>query len=304
MSSLGILSLDYLIAVYPFLLTVLTYFATVYLGVSIKSKFRTPLLSFKRILYKNWSIKHSILDVFVTFTILSCLKVFTVNMDLLLPVTVYNVKSNDSRLALFYDSSIPYFSKEHLPYALLAILMTSVFVVFPTIILIVYPFTIFQRCLNGLPIRWQIVMRFVLDSIQGSYKNGSEPGTRDFRWFASVPYLVRLLPYLMLATSTDLELAIFMVIMIVVLLSILVILVEPYHSSFRDNSYHLTLCLSLICIHALLNVALAFTSKIYSEGYFVIYQVCMFLVFLCTFVNFCYILLSSCVKLYCSWSNQ
>ena len=301
MSSLGILSLDYFIAVYPFLLTVLTYFATVYLGVSMQSKFRTPLLSFKRILYKNWNIKHSILDVFVTFTILSCLKVFTVSMDLLLPVTVYNIKSNGSRLALFYDSSIPYFSKEHLPYALLAILMTSVFVVFPTIILIVYPFTIFQRCLNGLPIRWQIVVRFVLDSIQGCYKNGTEPGTRDCRWFASVPYLVRLLPYLMLATSTDLELAIFMVIMIVVLLSILVILVEPYHSSFRENSYHLTLYFSLTCIYALLNTVLAFRSNMYSEAHFDIYEVCMFLVFLCTFVNFCYIILSSCVKLYRSW---
>ena len=64
-----------------------------------------------------------------------CLKVFNVSMDLLLPVTVYNIKSNGSRPALFYDSSIPYFSKEHLPYALLAIFMTSVFVVFLTIIL-------------------------------------------------------------------------------------------------------------------------------------------------------------------------
>ena len=108
MSSLGILSLDYLIAVYLFLLIVLTYYATVCLGVSMQCTFRTPLLAFKRIFYKNWSFKHSILDAFVTSTILSCLKVFTVSMDLLLPVTVYNLKSNGSRLALFYDFSTPY----------------------------------------------------------------------------------------------------------------------------------------------------------------------------------------------------
>ena len=304
MSSLGILSLDYLIAVYPFLLTVLTYYATVCFGGSMQSYFRTPLLALKRIFSKNWSIKHSILDAFVTFTILSCLKVFTVSMDLLLPVTVYNLKSNDSRLALFYDSSIPYFSKEHLPYALLAIFMTSVFVILPTIILIVYPFTIFQRCLNGLPIRWQIVMRVVLDSVHGCYRNGAEPGTRDCRWFACVPYLFRLSPYLLLATSTDLDLVILLFIMITALVTILVILTDPYLNSFKDNSYHLTLSLSLMSIYGLLYAALAFRSKIYSEANFVIYMVCIFLVFLCSFINFFHIILSFCVKLYWSMSNQ
>ena len=147
--------------------------------------------------------------------------------------------------------------------------MASVFAILPTIILIVYPSAIFQRCLSGLPIRWQIVMRVVLDSIQGCYKNDAEPGTRDYRCFACVPYLFRLSPYLLLATSTDLDLVILLFIMITALVTILVILTDPYLNSFKDNSYHLTLSLSLMSIYGLLYAALAFRSKIYSEANFV-----------------------------------
>ena len=293
MSSLGILSLDYLIAVYPFLLIVLTYFATVCFRDSLQficKSCRTPIAAFKA---RN--MKHSILNSFITFTILSCLKVLNVSLDILLPVTVYNIKSKDSRLALFYDSSIPYFSKEHLPYALLAILMTSVFVVLPTIILIIYPFKIFQRCLNGLPIRLQIVVRLVLDSIQGCYKNGAEPGTRDYRWFASIPYVSRFLPLLLLLVSTDLEILILFVVIVAVLLSLLLILINPYQKKFRHNSVHLTSSVLLMCIFALINEIIGLRVQMYVEVNYLFYQVCGSLVLICTFTNFVYIMISSCV---------
>ena len=88
-------------------------------------------------------------------------------------------------------------------------------------------------------------MRVVLDSIRGCYKNGAEPGMRDYHWFACVPYLFRLSPYLLLATSTDLDLGILLLVMITGLVTILIIITDPYLNSFKDNSYHLTLSLSM-----------------------------------------------------------
>ena len=192
--SLNVLLLDYLVAVYPFILIILTYILTVCCGSFLCSYSRSclkPALVFKRKYLKNWNIKHSILDTVMTFTILSCLKVSSVSMDLLVPVTVYNIKSKQSRQALYYDSAISYFSKEHLPYALLGVAMTLIFIVFPFFILIMFPLKAFQSCLNCLPNKWQIVTRLVLDSAQGCYKNGMEPRTRDWRWHASMPYLYR-----------------------------------------------------------------------------------------------------------------
>ena len=240
-------------------------------------------------------MKHSILNSFITFTILSCLKIFNVSLDILLPVTVYNIKSNESRFALYYDSSIPYFSKKHLPYALLAIFMTSVFIILPTTILIIYPFMIFQRCLNRLPIRWQIVIRFVLDTIQGCYKNGAEPGTSDYRWFASVPYLCRFVPVLLLLVPTDMEMIIILLLIGGVLFSISLILIDPYQKSYRHNSIHLTSSVLLVSIFALINEILGLRVQMYVEANFLFYQVCGLLVLICTFTNFFYIIFSSCL---------
>ena len=133
-SSLNVLLLDYLVAVYPFFLIILTYILTVCCGNFLRSNSRSclkPAFCFKKNFLKNWKIKHSILDTFMTFTILSCLKISSVSMDLLVPVTVYNIKNKQSRLALYYDSSISYFSKEHLPYALLGVAMALIFIIIP-----------------------------------------------------------------------------------------------------------------------------------------------------------------------------
>ncbi len=42
----------------------------------------------------------------------------------------------------------------------------------------------FARC-------WQIIVRFIVDPLQGRYKDGTEPGTRDTRWFSAIPFFLR-----------------------------------------------------------------------------------------------------------------
>ena len=83
---------------------------------------------------------------------------------------------------------MPYLGRSHLPYAIAAILVVVLFVLTPGILLLLYPLRLFQRFLNLFPIRWHILHTFV-DSYQGCYKDGTEPGTRDCRGFASLLFL-------------------------------------------------------------------------------------------------------------------
>ena len=55
-----------------------------------------------------------------------------------------------------------------------------------------YPFQLFQKFLSLFPFNWHFLRAFV-DSYQGCYKDGTEPGTFDCRWFSAVDLLLRLI---------------------------------------------------------------------------------------------------------------
>ena len=90
---------------------------------------------------------------------------------------------------VFNDATMPYFGHQHLPYAILAIVVLVLFGLFPTVLLAVYPFRWFQKLLNLFPIRWYMLHT----SFQGAYTDGTEPGTHDCRWFASLGFIARYL---------------------------------------------------------------------------------------------------------------
>ena len=141
----------------------------------------------------KWDIRSSVIDSFATFFLLSNVKFLSVAYDLLRSVWVNQLSFSGNfthPLRMYYDATIPYFGSTHLPYAILAIAVLVVFVLLPVLILILYPFRWFQKILNVLPVRWHVLHTF-MDSFQGCYKDGTEPGTRDCRWFASVFFIVR-----------------------------------------------------------------------------------------------------------------
>ncbi len=120
-------------------------------------------------------------------------KFLSVSFDLLAPVVVYQLSSSGkltNSWGFFYDATVPYFGERNLPYAIPAIGVLTLFVILPTLLLILYPFRCFQKYLNLLPFRWYILHTF-MDTFHGCYKDGTEPGTHDCRWFVSVPFLVR-----------------------------------------------------------------------------------------------------------------
>ena len=228
------LALDYVIAVYPLFLMMITYFLITlydnnYRVVTIMwTPFRKLLSIFKR----NWNVRTSLIDAFVTFFFLSNVKFLSVSCDLLQGIKIYKLYPDhyNYTLGLFYAADVKYLSRdEHLPYAILAIISLFFFVFLPTLILTLYPFSLFQKFLNLFPFRWYILHTFV-DSFCGCYKNGTQPGTRDYRWFASAFLILRLGHFIVYCLFDDV-ISPFIAALSLMLLASLVAAFQPFSSS-------------------------------------------------------------------------
>lgn len=128
-------------------------------------------------------------------------------------------------------------------------LMLVIFTVLPTIVLVFYPFSWFQKMLHIFPFRWHALHTFV-DAVQGYYKDGTEPGTRDCRWFASVFYILRLLIF---STGLFMPNSVFFVTnsVTIIIVVILLITIQPFKDSVRyyheTNAVFILIC-ALFCV--------------------------------------------------------
>ena len=222
------LALDYLIALYPFVLILLSYFLIELYDrkcaciVTVWKPFKKMLTVYQ----KSWNVRTSVVDSFATFFLLSYSKILNVSTDLLLPTQIFKLGSNATMYGLYYSPTISYFGNEHLPYAITALVLCTFFVSIPTITLILYPFQFFQRFISVFPINWHFLHIFI-DSFQGCYKDGTEPGTFDCRWFSTLMLLTQ--PLLLLIFSLNLSAHFFIyAIVIVVIILITTINVQPY----------------------------------------------------------------------------
>ena len=247
-SSLHILVLDYLIAIYPMLLMAVAYTIVELYGFG----FRPLLYMWKPFHYffarfrRQWGIQTTIMDAFVTFFFLSTTKLLSVSCDLLIGTSLF---TNDGKLYswnLYYDSSIEYFGREHLPYALLAIGILTVFIAFPTSLLMCYQCKLFHKCLRKCHIKDAMLDEFV-NTFQKYYKDGSN-GTWDCRWFAGFFILLKSLAYVTYAVSLS-GISYFLLIFLLQIGAIIILIVEPYkeeHKVFNVISTNLVLWLALL----------------------------------------------------------
>ena len=177
------------------------------------------------------------------------------SFDLLTPVEVYHLNGTGNwtySYRLFYDATVPYFGSRHLPYAITAVMVIIIFTILPVLLLILYPFRCFQKFLNLFPIRWYILHTFV-DCFYGTYKDGTQPGTRDCRWFASLYFFTRFC--LMFAGAyTENPMYFLAATMIFVTITLVFVTVQP----FKENSSHFT----TLNVFSLLLLAVWYTSAI------------------------------------------
>ena len=106
------------------------------------------LVAITAILRQQWNIRHSIIDAFATFLLLSYVKLVNVSHILLIPTNVHNATGSWIGDFLFYDPTVEYMGPDHRPYAVLAILVLVVGVLLPLVLLLLYPMQCFQKCLN------------------------------------------------------------------------------------------------------------------------------------------------------------
>ncbi len=193
-SMLTVLALEYIIALYPIFFTV-----TVYLCITMHNKgFKIFVICWKPFhkcfarCRRSWELKGSVVNAFATFILLSYCKFSSISLYLLQKVPVLDKYGNQT-YRLYYNASIYGVSSNNY-YAVyfgisIFVLITMVFI--PTVFILFYQIRIFQRCLFCCRIRCTLLHEMA-NIVQGCFKNGTTPGTRDYRWFAGLYLLLRI----------------------------------------------------------------------------------------------------------------
>ena len=189
------LTLEYIVAFYPLLVTTICYIC-----IQLHARGHKPLVYLWKPFHKcctcisqRWNPSESLVHTFAAFLLLSYSKILFVSFSLL-QSDGYTVDSRGDEvgsLSTYYNATVPYFGTEHLLFALLAISVLAIFTVLPVLILLLYPTRVFQRFIGCCNTRWHALDAFV-DAFQGYYKNGTN-GTLDWRYFSGLYLIFRIL---------------------------------------------------------------------------------------------------------------
>ena len=132
---------------------------------------------------------------------------------------------------------------------IIAIFVLVFLVIIPTVILIIYPLQCFQTALSYVPINWHFLHAFV-DSFQGCYKDGTEPGTFDCRWFAVLLLLIRLLLFIIFSVTLSVMFFVYSLIIFTIFLMAMINFQPCKKAAVRSSSTDpiFIVLLSLCCI--------------------------------------------------------
>ena len=187
--------LDYLVAIYPLLLTTL-----VFLLIELYDrKYRlivclsSPIVKIASLRRGRWSPRETILNTCITFLLLSYSKLLVVSVYLLIPTPSYNCNGDmiTNSTALLFDPSIRFLHPEHIPYMVLAMFVIAVFVILPPLALLLYPTRLFRCVLTMMRFKRWDVLHMVMDVFQGWYKDGTE-NSLDYRPLSALYMLLRI----------------------------------------------------------------------------------------------------------------
>ena len=231
LTTLEVLALDYLIAVYPMLLMIIAYILVELHGhgfrpvVLMWRPFHYFFVQFRRV----WDIQTSIVDTFVTFFILSTTKLFSVSYNLLIATSLFNVSGKNIGVYSYYNPNLEYMKGKHLPYALLALTVSGLFIALPLSLLVFSSFRCVRKCFGRYKVRTRVVEEF-LHAFQQYFKDGTN-GTMDCRWYSAFYILVNLGIYILYSLTLSGILYI-LATMYFIIIALVVLLVEPYKEKY------------------------------------------------------------------------
>ena len=191
MTTLQIVSLEYLLALYPLLLITVTYILIELhdRGCRVLVLMWRPFHRCYTYFRRQWNPKATIIHAFTSFLLLSYVKIIAISGTLLHSARFYNTTfeiSGPSAYYVYVDPSLQRFDAHHAPYAALGLFSILIFTVLPLLLLVLYPLRLTQRFLNALFFRANFLHE-VIRSLQGCYKDGTSPaGGRDLRMFSAI----------------------------------------------------------------------------------------------------------------------
>ena len=188
LTTLQVMSLDYIIAAYPLVLIVV-----MYVLVELYSRNFRPMVLLGRLFHHccvcfrhRLDIRTSLIDAFGTFFSLSFVKFLSTTANLLASAEVWDNENKHSWHVYFEGSKQP-FKGGHIPYAVMATLVLFFCNILPLVLMMLYSFPRGQIVLKLFPGSVQRAIYPFVDNILACYKDGTN-GNRNCRFFSVVYY--------------------------------------------------------------------------------------------------------------------
>ena len=220
-TTLQLLSTGYITALFPLLLVVIFY-----LFVWLYSRGAKPIVCLCRPLHHCfarfrgiWNLERSVLHALATFLLLSYTKFSLVSFTLLTPTPLLHNDGSRDHFVLYYDGTIDFFSAKHAPYIIVSLIVLFTFVLLPPFILIVPSIIHLVRLCLQKAFKYEgNLLSYQVGSVTGQfmtafyecYKDGTGgPSGRtdnnkyDFRWFAGMYFIFRLMVFATFAFTPD-----------------------------------------------------------------------------------------------------
>ncbi len=230
LNRMHVVALDYLVAIYPLFLILVTYIAVVlhdrYPLIVFICK---PIHKFFTFIRKEWSIRGSLIQGFASFLVLSYVKILNVSFELLSFVRPLDVNGGYTNTTYLYMAgTLEYFALEHLPFGILAVIMFTVFNIAPVVVIFLYPYHWFRRCfLWG---KHSQGLHFLMEAFHGYYK--SKP--KYYQSFAAAYFVFMIVEQIFFSAFEDLSFCFFTAVNLMIMMSI-VILFQPYKNKIYNK---------------------------------------------------------------------
>ena len=231
-----ILALDYIIALYPFLLILITYIL-----IKLYDKnFYVITIAWKPFKYllknKHWNGGNTLVETFCTFILLSSLKIVAITLALLSKAKVYDEDGKAlTKEYLYLDASIQFLGPQHRYIAVVAIFVCFVFVFLPFLLLLIYPCKLFQKLMNLFGATFHHLHVF-MDAVQGCYRTTPV----DLRYFSAFYLFLRFLCQIVVLSFKTM--AIFPITAMILMVSSLIFAVVQPYKDWNHNK------LDLVCL--------------------------------------------------------
>ena len=194
------LLINYGVCVYVFSLMAVTYTCIFFYdrGYGPIHCFFRPIQKCVDRIHSPWNIEGTLIDVFITMVVLMYWRVTMVTMAILQPTEAYDTNGRSLGYRHYFEASRSFFNTgDHLEIVstVLAVVVLGILVFHP-IVLACYQFRSVHTFLNVCSCRrarlFHLYTKTLADTLQRSFKDGTN-GTRDYRFFASFYFLIRLI---------------------------------------------------------------------------------------------------------------